>query len=138
MGKSYHSLCYVSSAKESLPSIDLEHLFHVNKRNNTELNISGILIYNNGNFLQILEGEEHKINTLFAKISDDSRHSNIIKLIHSPIDERIFDDYESGFIVVEDSKNLYQLKSYLDWIKEAELITVDKVIRIVENFIDKK
>lgn len=138
MKQTHHSLCYVSSAKDSLSSNDLEHLFLVNKRNNTELGVSGILIYNNGNFLQILEGEKHKIDNLFFKISADARHSNIIKLIHAPIDERIFDDYDSGFIVVEDSKKLNQLKSYIDWIKEAEISTVDKVIKIVENFIDKK
>lgn len=133
-----YNLCYLSSAKNKLPKGDLEDLFRVNKRNNTELDISGILVYNNGNFLQILEGDEQKIHKLFAKISVDSRHNNIIKLIHTPIDERIFDDYESGFIIVEDNKRLNQLKGYLNWVKEAELISVDKVIHIVENFIDKK
>ena len=138
MGKSHHSLCYVSSAKESLTNIDLEHLFFVNNRNNSELDISGILVYNNGNFLQILEGEKHTIDNLFLKISKDSRHNNIIELINAPTFERIFKDYESGFVVVEDVKKLKQLENYLDWIKEAELLNVDKVIRIIENFIGKK
>ena len=133
-----HTLCYVSSAKSSLSETDLEHLFRVNKRNNTKLGISGLLVYNNGNFLQILEGEEQKIHKLFAKISQDSRHNNIIKLIQAPIEERIFDDYESGFVMVEDNTKLNQLKNYLNWIKEAELISVDTIINIVENFIGKK
>ena len=133
-----YNLCYVSSAKNNLPKSELEDLFRVNKRNNTELDISGILVYNNGNFLQILEGDEQKINKLFVKICRDSRHNNLIKLIHTSIEERIFDDYESGFVIVEDHKKLDQLKSYLNWVKEAELISVDKVIHIVENFIGKK
>ncbi len=133
-----YNLCYVSSAKNNLPKSELEDLFRVNKRNNTELDISGILVYNNGNFLQILEGERQKINKLFVKICRDSRHNNLIKLIHTSIEERIFDDYESGFVIVEDHKKLDQLKSYLNWVKEAELISVDKVIHIVENFIGKK
>ena len=133
-----YNLCYVSSAKSTLSETDIEHLFRVNKRNNTSLGISGILVYSNGNFLQILEGEKQKIETLFAKISRDKRHSHIIELISTPIEERIFDDYELGFVIVDNNKKLSQLKSYLNWIKEAEIITVDKVIRIVENFIDNK
>ena len=133
-----HTLCYVSSVKSTLTNLDIEHLFRVNKRNNTELNISGILIYNYGNFLQILEGDEQKINTLFSKINQDSRHSNIIKLIDTSIEERIFDSYGSGFVIVENPKTLNQLKRYLDWVKKAELDTVDKIINMVENFIEIK
>ena len=133
-----HTLCYISSVKSSLSDLDIEHLFRVNKRNNTKLNISGVLVYNYGNFLQILEGDEQKINMLFAKIRQDSRHNNIIKLIDSSIEERIFDDYDSGFVIIENSKTLNQLKRYLDWAKKAELKTVDKIINIVENFIEIK
>lgn len=133
-----YNLCYVSSAINTLSEEDLEHLFRVNKRNNTHLNISGILVYNNGNFLQILEGEKLRIQNLFRKIRQDSRHNNIIKLIDTSIEERIFDDYELGFVTVDDNKKRKQLTSYLNWIKEAELMTVDKVIHIVENFIDNK
>ena len=132
-----HTLCYVSSAKNSLTDLDIEHLFRVNKRNNTELGISGILVYNYGNFLQILEGDKQKINVLFQKISQDSRHNNIIKLIDTSTDEHIFDGYNSGFVIVENSKKLNQLKRYLNWVKEAELNTVDKIVNIVENFIVK-
>lgn len=132
-----YTLCYVSSSRDDLSASDLEHLFYVNKRNNTELNISGILIYNHGNFLQILEGEEQKITSLFKKISQDKRHNSIIKLIESTISERIFDDYENGFVLVNDNKKLSELQQYLNWIKEAEMKNVDKVIKIVENFIEK-
>jgi len=133
-----YNLCYVSSSKASLTAKDLEHLFHVNKRNNMELNISGILVYNNGNFLQILEGEKQKIDSLYKKISKDHRHSDIIKLISTSINERIFKDYENGFIIVNDIKKLKQLENYLNWLKEAEIKSVDKVIRIIENFIGIK
>lgn len=132
-----YTLCYVSSCNDDLSARDLEQLFHVNKRNNIVLNISGILVYNNGNFLQILEGEEQKIINLYKKIKVDKRHSSIIELISIPKSERIFDDYEFGFILVNDSKKRNQLRNYLNWLKEAEIKNVDKVIKIVENFIEK-
>lgn len=133
-----YTLCYLSSAKKSLSNTDIEQLFRVNKRNNTELDISGVLVYNYGNFLQILEGNKQKIETLFLKISQDSRHHNIIKLIDTSIEERLFNDYNSGVIIVENSKTLIKLKKYLDWLKEAELKNVDNIINIVENFITEK
>ena len=132
-----YTLCYVSSCKETLTVKDLEHLFLVNKRNNTEHNVSGILIYNNGNFLQILEGEENMVKSLFKKITRDPRHRNLIPLINNPIDERIFHDYDSGFIHFEDPKRRNELHNYIGWLKEAEVKNVDKVVRIVENFIGK-
>lgn len=132
-----HTLCYVSSCKDTLTAKDLEHLFLVNKRNNTEHGVSGILIYNNGNFLQILEGDEDTVKNIFKKIKRDSRHRNLITLINNSIDERIFHDYESGFIHFEDPKKRKELRNYISWLKEAEIKNVDKVVRIVENFIAK-
>ena len=132
-----YTLCYVSSCKDSLTAKDLEHLFHVNKRNNIDHNVSGILIYNSGNFLQILEGDENMVKALFKKIKRDARHSSLITLINNSIDERIFHDYDSGFIHFEDPKKRQQLHNYIHWLKEAEIKNVDKVVRIVENFIDK-
>ena len=130
-----YTLCYVSSCKDSLTAKDLEQLFQVNKRNNTEHGVSGILIYNNGNFMQILEGDEDMVKSLFKKIKRDARHSNLITLINNSIDERIFHDYDSGFIHFEDRKKRKELHNYISWLKEAEIKNVDKVIRIVENFI---
>ena len=132
-----YTLCYVSSSNDNLSAKDLEHLFKVNKRNNTDLDVSGILIYNNGNFLQILEGDEKKVKSLFKKIQGDSRHNNLITLINNSIDERIFHDYDSGFIHFEDPKKRKELHNYISWLKEAEIKNVDKVVRIVENFIGK-
>lgn len=132
-----YTLCYVSSCKNNLTVKDLEHLFRVNKRNNTEHNVSGILIYNNGNFLQILEGDEDLVQTLFKKIRNDARHSNLITLINNPLDDRIFTDFDSGFIHFEDPKKRKELHNYISWLKEAEIKNVDKVVGIVENFIDK-
>ena len=133
-----YTLCYLSSAKKPLSNTDIEHLFSVNKRNNTELNISGVLIYNYGNFLQILEGDKQKIDTLYLKIRQDSRHHNIIELLKTSIEERLFNDYDSGVIIVENSKALNKLKKYLDWVREVDLNTVDKIVNIIENFIGKK
>jgi len=130
----HHTLCYVSSSTKSLTASDLEHLFRVNKRNNTEHDVTGILIYNDGNFLQILEGKKLTIKNLFKKINNDQRHFNIIQLIDKPIEERIFHEYKSGFIHFENPKQKQELYNYIEWLKEAEIKNVDEIIQLIENF----
>jgi hypothetical protein len=138
MKKLQHTLCYVSSARKSLSSTDINHLFTVNKRNNIDLDISGILIYNNGNFFQVLEGEKSKLDYLFSKISEDERHYNIIKLINSTADNRIFKEYNSGFILTNNSTEIKQLINYLNWLKEADLPKINRIVQLVEKFIARK
>lgn len=138
MKKLQHTLCYVSSARKSLSNTDINHLFTVNKRNNIDLDISGILIYNNGNFFQILEGEKSKLDHLFSKINDDERHYNVIKLINSTIDNRIFKEYNSGFILTNNSTEIKQLTNYLNWLKEADLPKINRIVQLVEKFIARK
>lgn len=132
-----YSICYVSSAN-NLSANSLEKLFFETEQNNSRLNMSGLLIYNNGNFLQILEGENVHINNLFSKIKKDDRHRSIIKLIDTPIEERVFDNYNVGFLIVNDLKKQKTLEDYLNWLKQAEIESVDKVVGIIENFINNK
>lgn len=131
------TICYVSSSK-NLTAKDLEQLFYYTKRNNTELEVSGLLIYNSGNFLQIIEGKLENVEPLYNKINTDQRHNHLIKLIDAPLKERIFEDYDVGFVVVNNYEKVQKLRDYLNWIKQAEIQSVDKVVRIVENFIDNK
>ncbi len=116
----------------------LDAILNNTSRRNSTLNITGLLVYNNGNFLQILEGNYDRVYNLYAKIITDDRHDNIIKLIDEPLETRIFDSYEVGFMVVNNMYEQKQLKGYLDWLKQAEIKSVDKVIQIVENFIQNK
>jgi len=131
------TLCYVSSSNSNLKAADLEELFRTTKRNNLKLNISGILIFNSGNFLQIMEGEQKSISKLYKKIGSDNKHSNLIKLIESPISERLFEDYETGFSIINDRKQSKQLEDYLNWLKAAEIKSIDNIVSIIEKFIEK-
>ncbi len=132
------TLCYVSSSNVNLTKKSLEQLFITTKSNNLKQDISGILIFNGGNFLQIMEGEKNTINELYHKISKDKKHSNIIKLIEKPISERMFEDYETGFSIIKDRKKANQLEDYLSWLKKAEIKSVDKIITIIEKFIERE
>ncbi|WP_242202278.1 BLUF domain-containing protein [Aestuariivivens insulae] len=132
------TICYISDSTKPETLADLEALYLQAKANNHKYNITGILIYKNQNFLQVLEGEENAVNQTYIRISKDIRHKNIFEIINTNIEERIFQDYNFGFTIVDNKKGLQNLNDYLEWLKEAENRSANKVISIVENFITKK
>jgi len=49
-----------------------------------------LLLYNEEAFIQVIEGKREIIKNLFGRISKDSRHSNMVKLLGKPIEKRAF------------------------------------------------
>ena len=125
----------MSDSREYESLDDLKTLYSKAKKNNLDYNITGILIYHNGNFLQVLEGLEKDVDRTYKRISLDSRHGNILKVINIDIEQRIFEDYNFGFTVINSSKEFDELDEYLKWLKNAENKLANKVISMVENFI---
>ncbi len=64
--------------------------------NNSKNGFTGLLIYVNRSFLQILEGEAEPLDALYEKIREDSRHTKPWTLSAAPIDERQFADWSMG------------------------------------------
>lgn len=122
-----------SSQNESFNNI--KDLYTKAKRNNYKNNISGILIYHKGNYLQVLEGHENDVDKTFDRITKDERHKNIIKVININVEQRIFEDYSFGFTVVKSSSEFDELTEYLSWLKNADHKITNKLITMVENFI---
>ncbi len=54
-------LVYVSSATLLFPGEDLRALLATSRKNNAELGVTGMLLYKDGNFIQILEGDEEAV-----------------------------------------------------------------------------
>ncbi len=90
-------IIYVSTADRLLTDEDLTKLLLKSRINNAKAGITGMLLYSNGTFFQVLEGEEEQLSALFEKISKDSRHRGIIKLKSGKLANRIFPDWSMGF-----------------------------------------
>lgn len=132
------TVCYLSDSVEHNTMDELKILYEKAKENNRVNNITGVLIYKDRNFLQVLEGEEHHVDQTFKRIKKDKRHKNIFEIINSEIEERIFEDYNFGFTIVNNNEELKNLYQYLDWLKEADSSHANKVVRMVENFVSSK
>src|SRR5687767_6279847 len=90
-------LVYVSSAINLFNSDELKDLLEISRRNNSALDITGMLLYRDGNFIQALEGDEQAVRALFEKISRDPRHKGIVTLVQGETPEREFPDWSMGF-----------------------------------------
>jgi hypothetical protein len=92
-----HCVYCSASTKMSLSSMELESLLAECRRSNSAANITGILLYQNGSFFQVLEGERDTVEPLFHKIGLDKRHHHTKKIIFEPIATRSFAAWTMGF-----------------------------------------
>ena len=79
-------------------------ILKIARKRNSEQNITGVLLYSEGTFIQALEGDEKTINDLFSMIESDPRHKNIIKLVEKPLSKRFFPDWTMGFALIDKDK----------------------------------
>lgn len=91
------SLVYSSSASDSFSEADLPALLAQSRDNNARLGLTGILLYRDGRFLQLLEGEQDAVRDRVAVIARDDRHARIRILIEDRIVTRQFPDWTMGY-----------------------------------------
>jgi len=132
------TICYISDSinEETIESLDT--IFNKTIENNIKKGITGILIYNDRNFFQILEGSPEAVDDLFKRISRDTRHKNIFNIINIDIEQRIFEGYSFGFTTINNYTELKKLNEYLKWLKKAEHVLTTNIIVLVESFIRNK
>lgn len=71
-------LCYSSVSTSDISSTDfadeLRAILDVCRVNNAALDVTGALVLADGHFVQYLEGDTAKVQSLYAKIKQDARH----------------------------------------------------------------
>ncbi len=90
-------LVYVSTATTLLSDEELGDILHVSRRNNEAADITGMLLYRNGNFIQTLEGPPQAVRETYERIFRDPRHKSVIKILERPTEVRNFAGWSMGF-----------------------------------------
>ena len=73
-------LVYISSATWLMSDEELAALLMECRTNNERLQVTGMLLYKEGNFIQVLEGEQETVEQLYIKIRADVRHTGATEL----------------------------------------------------------
>lgn len=115
-------IIYASSATEAFSKEALSELLKKSRKKNHEAGISGILLYKDGNFLQVLEGEQSALDALIGTISRDPRHSGLLVYSKKPIEQREFPNWSMAFRDIQDPE-LASLPGYSELLNTSFLDT---------------
>ena len=84
-------------AVELFSQAELRALLDVSRRNNSRVGITGMLLYKEGNFMQVLEGPAMAVREVHERIQHDPRHTGLITLMERSGTQRQFADWSMGF-----------------------------------------
>lgn len=106
-------LVYISTAVKLLDDEDLRAILIASRKKNTVRNISGLLLYSEGVFIQLLEGDKMEVELAYKGIELDRRHKNLIILATGEYEKRMFPNWSMGYSVA--NKDMVdQMTGYLD------------------------
>lgn len=115
MNEQILQIVYVSSSTELLEESQLMSLLAEIREKNQRNNITGMLLYKDGDFMQAIEGPEHILVPLYEEIAEDDRHSQIIELIRQVKTKRDFGGWTMGYKqLTEKSEHLEGFNRFFD------------------------
>ena len=105
---------YTSSAAPGFTVRDLHDVLAVSRRNNAAWHLTGVLLYQDGTFLQVVEGPAWPVDKALTRIVADPRHTGMTVLCDQEVPRRHFSDWAMGsrevdgdaaFTLTEDEMN---------------------------------
>jgi hypothetical protein len=85
-----YRLIYSSEATAEMTRPDLEQMLEDSRLRNAKRNITGALVFSDGVFLQVLEGQKDDVDDLMDRIRRDPRHRDVTVILEEETDARIF------------------------------------------------
>lgn len=112
VGESMRLVMYISTTK------GIKHLsaiLHEARHSNRMSKITGIMSYNDGHYLQVIEGPQGAIETLLKKLYKDNRHSNLRVVLDTQTDTRYFPNWGMSLIpIIRRDNNFKELLSVFE------------------------
>ncbi|MBW0001381.1 MAG: BLUF domain-containing protein [Verrucomicrobia bacterium] len=106
-------LVYISAAVKPFSEEQLVKLLDVSRRNNAGCGITGMLLYKDGKFMQLLEGAKDTVLSLMDKVAADPRHRRVTVLLEGERPGREFEGWSMGFQRL-DTPEARELPGYSD------------------------
>jgi hypothetical protein len=130
-------LVYFSHASEDIAFSDIQNILQNSRAYNAAIDVTGLLIFRDGHFVQLLEGCEKDVKEVLGKILLDKRNHGLRVLAQFSTDERFFEDwsmaYVDGDISVNETEELVKL---CDEAAKQGLCAKKKLIQFLHRFRD--
>ncbi len=130
------SLVYVSNASYEMSDNDLLDILETARKFNKIRKITGLLLYRDGFFIQVLEGDFDQIGELFEHIRQDRRHTCVIKLYHQPIEARKFSQWAMGF-ASPDFMKLKEIPGFSDFMQPESVKLKCQATNEIKDYIER-
>jgi hypothetical protein len=92
-----YSLTYTSNAVKPFTKASMEELLQKARARNHLFGVTGMLLYDYGAFLQILEGRKCDVEEVYSAIERDVRHCDIKIIEKREIDSRQFNAWTMAY-----------------------------------------
>jgi Sensors of blue-light using FAD len=94
-------IVYVSTAQPGLTDSDIEDLLNVTQSNNDERYLTGYLVHNGPNFMQLLEGPFNEVDEVYGRILRDRRHTGVVRITAEWAEHRVFPNWSMNYFRVD-------------------------------------
>lgn len=100
---------YCSRAVEGVDEAEVDRIIESAQRRNRSRGITGVLVFGNGVFFQLIEGPPAQIRSLIASLHDDPRHCDVVALDRSVESrERLYPHWEMERVKADDIRAVLQ------------------------------
>ena len=93
-----YQIMYSSQAAEPMTAAALEKILADARVGNAARKVTGALIYVDGVFFQILEGDKAVVHALMANIARDSRHQSVTVFHEAEVEARAFESWRMAYL----------------------------------------
>lgn len=137
-----HLIIYTSKSTIASSVIDEEMLkiSQQAQKNNQKHNITGILFFHNGTFIQVLEGEKQLLEQLMTRIEADNRHQQINRIIDENISQRFFKAWQMDALNLDNSQDIdtASLEMFVNVYKLNYALKTDKLVEMIKTLLENK
>jgi hypothetical protein len=96
---------FTRSAKSSGIEPNVGRILQKSRSNNQKNGLVGVLYFGDDCFFQCLEGEQQAVETLFAKLEQDTRHKDIKIISRRNIDALTFTEWAMKYVPLDNEMN---------------------------------
>lgn len=93
-----------TSRHDTLDAAALDSILKSSLKNNSRELVTGVLVVEESNFLQLIEGSREAIAKCFARIMEDKRHHDVQVISCGDVSRRLFQDWNMRVVDVSEIK----------------------------------
>ncbi len=128
-----YAIAYISNRSQSTTDEDVNLILSQADQYNNKNKITGLLVYSDENFFQLIEGEKNEIVQLFEKIKNDQRHKTLIKFFEKEIFRNAYDGYFCDKVNDLSEFDDLKLQDYIHYLMVLENPERHAVLEIVKS-----